>query len=231
MFNTKKLSSVYALCALCALTANASVVTLGRDGLMSLDYYHSSQNLTPRVIDARPSGGSVEFDVEFPGNSGSDSQMFYGSSLYGGEGSLIIQDISGYSQFQMNFELLGIQGYTAQESETFELWVSPMVHDGDTYKFFPSALVSTAAGSTQASPAMDVSLLAAGIAKKGDMILEIGFELHMDDPTLWPASGAVATLLVTPAAGADQIVPEPVSILLLSYGAMFIMSRKICPKK
>lgn len=209
-----------------AATTHASVVTLGQPGLMSLDYYHSSETLTARVIEKRLSGEGVEFDIRFQGNTGSDSQMFYGSSVFGGAGSLVFTDLSSYDQFQINVELLAIENYTDTQAESFELWFSPMIYDSASYKFFNSELLSTSVGQNAATASMDIGLLAAGDSANGDWIFEIGYEIHKDNPTVWPSEDVTVTLLLSPTYGAVQIVPEPMSISFFAIGALGLLLRK-----
>lgn len=207
-------------------SAQSSVVTLGQAALMSLDYHHYADSLNATVMDKRLSADGVEFDILFPGNTGSDSQMFYGSSVYGGAGTLVWGDLSDYDLFQLDVQLLQVQGYTAQEAEPFELWFSPMVDDGTHPKAFQGQLLSTAAGQSAATALMDISLLSVGEFNKGDLIFEIGYEIHMDDPTVWPSDGVTITLLLSPTAGATQIAPEPTSVSLFLLGALRLFAKR-----
>ena len=222
----RKIAYLLIMLTLAALTAQGSVVTLGQSGLMSLDYYHASEMLTTRVIEKSLSGDGVEFKIQVQGNSGSDSQMFYGSSVFGGAGSLVFADLSSYDQFQMDVTLLGVEGYTDPQAESFELWFSPMVYDSSSYKFFNGELLSTAAGRNTATASMDIGSLSAGYSKNGDWIFEIGYAIHMDDPTVWPAEGVTLSLLISPTQGADQIVPEPMSMSFFTIGLLGLALRK-----
>ncbi len=200
--------------------AGASTVTLSQAALMNLDYAPFS-NLTAEVVGKRISGDGVEFDISFKGNAGQDSQIFYSSSIFGGSGSLVFGDISQYDYFGLDVELLAVDSAAGSGIENFELWFSPMVDDGDTRKPFAPVFLSSAQGQNSAQALMNVSFLATGLAQKGDLVFEFGFEAHMDNPDNWPSDGALVTLLVSPTQGAQQIVPEPTTaLLLLSCGLL-----------
>ncbi len=209
-----------------ATAAHASVVTLSQAALMSLDYQHASDALTPQVIGKRLSGNGVEFDIYFRSNGGADSQMFFGSSVFGGAGSLVFADFSAYDTFQMNIALLKVEGYTNPQAESFELWFSPMVYDSVSYKYFNAELLSTAVGHNTATASMDIGLLSAGNRVHGDWIFEIGYEIHMDDPTAWPKEGVILSFLISPTEGAAQIIPEPVSLPFLIIGGLRLIAAR-----
>ena len=226
MSNRKNLWCLITPLMFLAIVANASVVTLNQAGLMRLDYYNAGNYLTTRVIDKRISGDGVEFDISFLGNTGSDSQMFYGSSIFGGNGSLTIANLSNYDQFQIDVELIEIKGYTNQEAEMLEICFSPMVHDGVSYKNFNSQILSTASTQTKVTASMDLSLLAIGESKRGDLILDLGYEIHMDDPTVWPLEGTIVTLFLSPTTGADHAIPETTTISIFAIGALSLMFKR-----
>ncbi|MBN2512292.1 MAG: hypothetical protein JXB18_05090 [Sedimentisphaerales bacterium] len=220
----QKIIIVLLMSTLVAAAAHASAVTLSQSALMSLDYDHSSEALTAQVIEKRLSGNGVEFDIYFQGNGGADSQMFFGSSVFGGAGSLVFADFSAYDAFQMDVALLKVGGYDNPQAESFELWFSPMVYDSISYKFFNAELLSTAVGNNTATASMDIGLLSAGNRVHGDWIFEIGYEIHMDDPTAWPTEGVILSLLISPTEGADQIIPEPISLSFLIMGGLCLIA-------
>lgn len=231
MFRMKSFHFILAFIFSPIFSVNASVVTLGQPGLMSLDYHNAADSLTARVVDKRLSGQGVEFDILFAGNSGSDSQMFYGSSVFDGDGALVFEDLSSFDYYQIDVQLLEVHGYTSQQAESFELSFSPMVYDSDSYKYFSSELISTAAGNDAATASMDISFLAAGNSVSGDWIFEIGYEIHMDDPDVWPADETMITLLLSPTDGATQLIPEPITILLLGFGGLMLRKRRVIASK
>lgn len=212
---------------LCAFNDEALAlnVTLNKEGLMSLDFY-SSSILTPQVVAKRDAGTGVEFDIQFPGSSGLDSQMFYASSIYGNTGSLVENDFSSFSCYQLTFTFVSIFGIAPAQAQGLELWVAPFVNDGAGLKYFTPEMIGLAPGQEQTKTAsMDISLLNAGYSLPGDKILELGFEVHMDYPYAWSPTGSLVTLFISPAAGATAI-PEPATLFLLGLGAVMLRRKR-----
>lgn len=204
---------------------HAADVTLNDGALMSLDF-HSAAQFTPQVTAQTDIlGPGVLFDISFPGNGGLDSQMLYASSIFGGAGSLVANDISLYDNFQLAFTYESISCAGLGDLEDLQLWVSPFVNDGDNWKYFLPELIGIAPGQDNTKVAsMNISQLA-GVIAPGDNILEIGFEVHMDYPDAWDPACDSVSLIIAPAEGAVAI-PEPTTLTILVLGGLSLLRRQ-----
>lgn len=193
--------------------------TLSDAGLTSLDWLRANGG---DVVDRRDvSGLGVEFDIYYPADNSPESEVSYGSSKEGGAGALAGIDISMYDTYELKFTLVAVDGLSSPGVGgvlAVGAYVgNPLRYHSRGVDFDPgSAYDTTVISSTTLGSLGD---------PKFDLPLEdidyLGFYTRLVENTGWNPAGTTVTLLVEPAPGA-VLIPEPATLLLLSFGVMML---------
>jgi len=176
-----------------------TTVTLSADQLMSLDWAGRGIGRVA-ILDQRPVGAGVEFDVRFPGSDVGICSLDYVSSGSAGQGILAHRDVSVYQAFALKFTLVAVNGLT---DPNFPL------------KLAAGAIIGPA-GDGKMSSCEPVTLgldpeHATQVAKtpmRTGRVHVIGIHVHAVNPQSWDATGCIVTFRVEPAADAE-ILPSP----------------------
>jgi len=208
----------------CAIPVMGVNVTLNDAGLLSLDWYNRNLYYPPptaTVVERRDvPGPGVEFDIHYPGNETPDSSLECVSSKYGGAGSLVGIDISIYDNFVLEFTLLSVNDIVPPPSVSLYLIVGSIIDMDSTWGYSPEVI-----GYAPDRPTTAISSTSTDV----DRIGMVGFTAHIPYWWLmnnWDPSGSTVTLLVEAAPGAVAI-PEPTTLLLLSFGGLALLKKRI----
>lgn len=179
------------------------VMTLSQEQLLALDW-HSPHQRGARVMNKRPVGTSVEFDIDFPSNSPGDTSLDFLSTGEGGRGALVGGDISGFEAFALRLTLLSINGHSEPEMKQ---------------KLVAGAVIGpTAAGLVRTYEPVTLSMapsekkVTARTPSRVDNIRTIGFHIHVPDPQDWDRTGSKVILRIEPvqdAGPAPWLPPAP----------------------
>jgi hypothetical protein len=164
-------------------------MTLSQEQLLALDW-HSPHQRGARVMNKRPVGTSVEFDIDFPSNSPGDTSLDFLSTGEGGRGALVGGDISGFEAFALRLTLLSINGHSEPEMKQ-KLVAGAVI--GPT----ASGLVRTYEPVTL-SMAVSEKKVTARTPSRVDNIRTIGFHIHVPNPQDWDRAGSKVTLRIEP---------------------------------
>jgi len=165
------------------------VMTLSQEQLLALDW-HSPHQRGARVMNKRPVGTSVEFDIDFPSNSPGDTSLDFLSTGEGGRGDLVGGDISGFEAFALNLTLLSINGHSEPEMKQ---------------KLVAGAVIGpTASGLVRTYEPVTLSMadsekkVTAKTPSRVDNIRTIGFHIHVPNPQDWDRTGSKVILRIEP---------------------------------
>jgi hypothetical protein len=204
----------------CAIPVMGVDVTLNDAGLMSLDWHCWGESFSARVLSSRDvPGPGVEFEIYYPSNKKPDRDLYYVSSEQWGAGSLAGINISMYEKFELKFTLISVDGISTPETGGV-LGVGALINFGSTHGYQPKGIdflsrtpYSTTAISSTSTDADEISI--------------IGFVAYIPASMAdgWDPSGTTVTLLVEAAPGAVAI-PEPTTLLLLSFGGLALLKKR-----
>lgn len=179
-----------------------TTVTLSADQLMLLDWGGRAAGRST-IVDKRPAGAGVDFDIRFPGNAAGICSIDYVSTGAAGQGVLAGIDVSKYQALALKFTLLSINGQN-DPNHPLELAAGAVIGpagDGKLSSCTPVVLGLAPERATKtASTPMHTG-----------RIRVIGIHAHVANPKAWDIDGGVVTLRVEPAAEAD-ILPSPPSV-------------------
>lgn len=200
-------------------TVKAVNFTLSDEALMSLDWYPSYYE-TELISKTDVPGKGVEFDIFFPGNDSSETSFYYKSTNEGGAGTLSETDVSMFDDYELEFSLVSVNGtedvYIRNEIVVGSQIGHPGRYDPEWLNSRRSATSSTPLGRLGDNPEYDLNL---------ESIDFLGFCVHLYGDN-WSSTGNNVTVLVEPAPGAVEIVPEPASIFLLGLGGTILLRRR-----
>lgn len=176
-----------------------TTVTLSVQQLMSLDWAGRTVGRAA-IVEKRPVGAGVEFDIRFPGSDAGNCSLDYVSSGSVGQGTLAGVDVSTYQAFALKFTLVAVNGLS-DPNLPLQLAAGAVIGpagDGKMSSFEP---VTLAFAPEQASKVAKTPMH----TRKTRVI---GIHAHVMNPQAWDAKGGVVTLRVEPAADADTL-PSP----------------------
>jgi len=176
-----------------------TTVTLSAEQLMSLDWAGRAAGRAA-IVEKRPVGAGVEFDVRFPGSAAGACSLDYTSMGAAGRRALAGIDVSAYQTLSLKFTLVSANGQS-DPNQPLEIAAGAIIGP---------------AGDGRMSACEPVTLgfapgRAAAVAKtpmRTGKIRVIGIHAHVVNPHAWDANGGLVTLRVEPAADAD-ILPAP----------------------
>lgn len=195
---------------ICASPSVAVDCTLSDSAILSLDYTRSYLTASVTLREDVP-GPGVLFTIHYPSTNSSDNAFRLTSESGHGLGALTSLDVGAYSNFDLSFTLISIDGSTSG-SEEFNAGavIGPYNNTGGTIYH---AVGVTLTGSYPSSCVSSTIVTSASVSG-------IGFIAYLwPDAGGWSDSGHDVTLLVSPAEGAVQI-PEPSSWVLLAIAAV-----------
>ena len=212
--------SIWAVSLACALIAvlpaKATDFTLSDAAILSLDYNLSSSYSPPPTATITSEqdipGTGVQFNIHFPSTSSLDSFRFQVSDSHHGAGTLVGLNVSAYSNFDLKFTVVSIDG-SASVGEEFE--VGALITHGSGWAFHPD--ITSLTGYYPPSVVSTISVTSATFS-------DIGFYASEFPLAAWSAGPHDVTLLVQPAPGAVQI-PEPASWAMVALGAAVLVGR------
>jgi hypothetical protein len=205
-----------------AFSAKATDFTLSESAILSLDYNLSSYWAPPPTATLMSEqdipGTGVLFNFHFLGTSYLDCFRYQVSDSTYGAGTLAGLNVGAYSNFDLKFTLLSIDGSTSGSG-----WVEVGSVIGP-YNGNPWG-VSPVFTSRTGYPVTTVSTISVTLAT----ISDIGFAAILYPPQMWSAGPHDISLLVQPADGAVQI-PEPTTWAMVTLGiaALFGSRRLRC---
>jgi len=179
-----------------------TTVTLSADQLMLLDWGGRSAGRST-IVDKRPAGAGVDFDIRFPGNGAGICSIDYVSTGAAGQGALAGIDVSKYQALALKFTLVSVNGQS-DPNHLLELAVGALIGpagDGKLSSCEPVVLGFAPERATRV----------ATTPMRTGRIRVIGIHAHVANPKAWDINGGVVTLRVEPAAEAD-ILPSPTSV-------------------
>jgi hypothetical protein len=173
-----------------------TTVTLSAEQLMSLDWTGRAAGRAV-IVDKRPVGAGVEFDIRFPGAAAGVCSFDYTSSGAVGQGALAGRDVRSYQAFALKFTLIAVDGQS-DPNLPLELAVGSVIGpagDGKVSAYEPVVLGLAPEHATKiAKTPMHTS-----------KIRVIGIHAHVANPKIWDTAGGVVTLRVEPAADAEVL--------------------------
>jgi hypothetical protein len=204
--------AVFVCALIAALPAKATDFTLSEAAILSLDYnnpdnYYSPPPTATITSEQDIPGTGVKFTIHFASTNAWDTFRLQASDKNNGAGTLGGLNVSAFANFDLKFTLVSIDGSTSG-SQLFNVGaligpygISPYAYRPETVSLTGSYPVSTVSSTTVATTNLTV----------------VGFAAY--EYPGWSAGPHDVTLLVQPAPGAVQIVPEPATWMLAMLGA------------
>jgi len=211
----KKTTGVMAVffLVMAANPAEAGDGTLSDSQILSLDYNLADQYSPPPtatiVSEQDMPGLGVEFTIHFPSTGFPDYFFYDVSDSSDGAGTLTGLNFGGYSNFDLKFTLVSVDGST---SASQEFNVGAMVGPYETYQFAYRPVALSLGGSYPASGISSTQLTSAAL----DIV---GFTAYIPSGQGWSAGSHNVTFLVQPADGA-AVIPEPATWTLVALGGL-----------
>ncbi|MEN6335935.1 MAG: hypothetical protein ABFE01_16905, partial [Phycisphaerales bacterium] len=171
-----------------------TTVTLSAEQLMSLDWIGRAVGRAS-IVEKRPVGAGVEFDIRFPGTAGGACSLDYTSTGTAGRRALAGIDVSAYQALALKFTLLSVNGQS-DPNQPLEIAAGAIIGpagDGRMSACEPVTL----------RLAPDRVAVVAKTPMRTGKIRVIGIHAHVVNPQAWDVNGGVVTLRVEPAADAD----------------------------
>jgi hypothetical protein len=212
---TKTLSLALVGALVAAYPAKATDFTLSDSAVMSLDYNLGNFFVPPptaSVVSRQDvPGEGVQYDIHFASTTNQDISLYQVSDRNYGAGTLANMDVSAYSNYNLKFTVLSIDGSTSGNGTLVVGAVIGLSSIGTYYQYQPKVIALTGANPSSAVSSTTVS---------APTTFVIGFTAHLF--TGWSAGPHDVTLLVQPAAGAVQ-VPEPSTFALAGLGTVALL--------
>lgn len=177
----------------------SGTVTLSSEQLMYLDQGWRSPS-RPKVLNQRPAGKGVLFDIRFPGNQPGHQTLSYVSTGARGRMALVGLDTKAFETFALKFTLVSINGAIGPQLP-HELVVGAVIGP-------------TRAGKISHYEPLQLSCAPekmSGIARTPaaiENVREIGIHVRMANPKDWNPEETVVTLRVEPVEDATTL-PNP----------------------
>ena len=204
-------AAAFACALLAALPAKAADFTLSDAAILSLDYNNPDNYPLPPTATITSEqdipGTGVQFTFHFASTNAWDTFRYQVSDKNSGAGTLTHFNPSGYSNFDLKFTLVSIDG-SASGSQFLEAGALIGPFNGPTYAWTPEIMSLT--GSFPSAAVSHISVTS-------NTVSDLGFAVLIYPG--WSAGPHDVTLLVQPAPGAVQIVPEPATWILTMLGA------------
>lgn len=176
-----------------------TTVTLSAEHLMSLDWAGRAAGRA-MIVEKRPAGSGVEFDIRFPGNASGVCSMDYISSGAVGKGALAGIDVSAYQAMALKFTLVSVNGQS-DPNFPLELAAGAIIGPAGDGKLSACEPVTLGFGPQRATQVAKTPM-------RTGKTRVIGIHTHVANPQVWDIKGGVVTLRVEPAADAE-ILPSP----------------------
>ncbi len=216
----------WSLLVLHPIAVHGATFTLSDSALMSLDYdfpFHGMQPEITGITDV--AGPGVQFDILYSDPRYIRDQMpnvSWTSCIYGGNGSLTGIDISPFDAFALKFTLLSASGVTVPDA-IGPIIVGSLIDISGSFGFHPEVIEGSS---------FPISVTST-TTTDADQITIIGFTCYIpywwyDPPgqSPWDPDGATISLLVESAPGAEAIIPEPATLLLLGLGGLALLRKR-----
>lgn len=186
--------------------------TLSDAAIMSLDYKFFNATIASQQDIAGP---GVQFNIHFPSTIGLDRELELLSDKNHGAGTLAGIDISGYSNFKLNFSVLSVDGLA---TGTSVLYVGADLGPAGIYSdvFYPKMMTLSGAYPSSVTCNNPVTT---------NTIDRIGFVTYMATNYPWSAGPHDVTLVVSPTDGAVAI-PEASTGTLLVLGLVALFWKR-----
>ncbi len=217
---------VVSILVLCPFAAQGASFTLSDDALMRLDYKYSGKDTIMKSI-TDVGGLGVRFDFLYPDPQkirGMSPSLYFTSCIYGGSGALTGIDIGSFDAFALKFTLVSAIGISSPD-EVGPLVVGALINESNYAYTYQPQVIST--NEPYPPSATSVTTTDASQIKLIGFTCNIPYWWYNESlPSPWDPDGATISLLVEPAPGAEVIVPEPATLLLLGLGVVILRKRK-----
>ena len=184
---------------------------------MKLDFNQTYNSVAVQAQNI--AGYGVVFEMSYPGQG---SSFRWTSASFGGSGALSGIDISGYDAFALDFTLLTVNGQTNYSNGGNTVIAGALINrQTATYAYQPQHLNFDYSPRVVSTTTTD-----------SDIVTLIGFTVNIPywwydtNTSPWNLNGNTVKVLVQPAAGAYQIVPEPATLSLLALGGLALLRKR-----